>query len=348
MATLSEMMARQKAEAEAKKGITNVNGTGGAVGGLSTGVKPAGSNAGIATADRGNAGAAIAAAGADSGRPSGGLVFLKRTSASNPHKDESVNEQVATPVPAQQPDADSVSPSGVLSESGQPEQVPPPATDGSSVSSTKPKLGFLGKPAAGVGGVKPDGQANSGNGAADGVGAGGLARLAGLTGGANGGAVSVSGGGAESNALDIPASGLSLADLDSFEGSGVVEFRPQYSDEVPATAPTRELPEDLDETQKSFVMLLNGIYSVLYDPELFGQMVRNIMSELQENPEYEKLLADEDVNAMMRGLRESMGMAKIKKAEKTKGGGRTGKAAVVKASALASTIDGMFDDGDFD
>lgn len=344
MGTLSEMMARQRAEAEAKKGIAT-NAKLPAAGTLGTSADANAAGAGVAAADRSPAPRAPVSAGRDSGSPRAGLGFLKRNSVPDSPKDGTINVTSTQTIPAQQPVDDAVESTPVVPDANTSESVPPADAP------ARPKLGFLkasgpaGTPAAGV---KPSTSPVAGNGTADSVGAGGLARLAGLTSGANGSPVPASGGSPESESLDIPASGLSLADLDSFEGSGVVEFRPQYSDEIPATAPTRELPEDLTESQRGFIVLLNGIYSVLYDPELFGQMVRNIMSELQENPEYEKLLADEDVNAMMRGLRESMGMAKIKKAEKSKGAGRTGKAQSVKAQAVASTIDSMFDDGDFD
>jgi len=116
---------------------------------------------------------------------------------------------------------------------------------------------------------------------------------------------------------------LSLADLDSLSESteltttGVATYL--FADREKVTAPDRVYDEELTESQASFVELLNGIYDVLDDPEAFGSMIRTIMLELQENGEYRRLLADEDVNAMMRGLRDSMGMARIKKTEKTKG-----------------------------
>lgn len=94
--------------------------------------------------------------------------------------------------------------------------------------------------------------------------------------------------------------------------------------------------------------MLNGIYEFFYDPEMFGGMIRQIMQELQEHPEYSKMIVDEDVHTLMRGLRESMGMAKIKKAEKSKGGGRTGKALTQKAVAATSALDELgFDASDF-
>lgn len=119
-----------------------------------------------------------------------------------------------------------------------------------------------------------------------------------------------------------------------------------YSDMLPATAPPRELPEDMDEGQRGFVTLIEGIYTSMNDPELFGNIIRSFMQELASNSEYDKLLVDADVNAMMRGLRDSMGMARIKKAEKP---ARGGSKKTPKAAEFTSALDSMdFGDGAFD
>ena len=146
---------------------------------------------------------------------------------------------------------------------------------------------------------------------------------------------------------------FSLDDLASSESEGE-ESAPRepttgryfFADEIPSTAPTRELPDDLTESQQAFVHSLNSIYEIVHDPELFGQVIRQIMQELQENPDYTKIMADQDVHTMLRGLRQSMGLAKIKKAEKaTKT--RAGSKAAPKAAALAGTADAMFNDSDW-
>jgi hypothetical protein len=54
---------------------------------------------------------------------------------------------------------------------------------------------------------------------------------------------------------------------------------------------------------------------------MFGQSVRIIMIELQENPEYEKLLSDSDVHTMIRGMRRTMGLARVRKQEKSRKAG---------------------------
>lgn len=106
-----------------------------------------------------------------------------------------------------------------------------------------------------------------------------------------------------------------------------------FEDEIEATAPDRDLPHDLTSQQLSFVEQLDGIYGVLHDPEMFAQSVRIIMLELQENPEYVKLVSDPDVHTMIRGMRNNMGLARIKKQEKSRKSGTATKKASAKTSA---------------
>jgi hypothetical protein len=98
-------------------------------------------------------------------------------------------------------------------------------------------------------------------------------------------------------------------DDEQIEGSG-------FFDEIEATAPDRELPEDLSEQGREFVSLLDSTYTILNDADMFAQQVRTIMMELQENPEYEKLISDMDVHVMIRAMRNTMGLAKIRKQAK--------------------------------
>jgi hypothetical protein len=118
-----------------------------------------------------------------------------------------------------------------------------------------------------------------------------------------------------------------------------------FADEIAATAPTRELPPELTAGMADFVKQLDSIYEVIHDPELFGQMIRTIMLELKENPDYTQVLADQDVHTMIRGLRSSMGLAKIKKAEKsTKARGPKKSTA---STQVMSTADEMFNSEDW-
>lgn len=109
---------------------------------------------------------------------------------------------------------------------------------------------------------------------------------------------------------DGEQAGLELTEIDPEESGG-------YLDEVPATAPVRDLPTELDKSQKSFIDSLNAIYTLHDDPDMFVDMVKKIMSEMQDNPDLALLLAPggEDSNAMIRGLRQQAGMAQVKKQE---------------------------------
>lgn len=120
-----------------------------------------------------------------------------------------------------------------------------------------------------------------------------------------------------------------------------------FIDEIEATAPDRDLPPELEVGQLQFVESLDGIYGVLNDPEMFGQSVRIIMMELQENPEYIKLISDTDVHTMIRAMRNTMGLARIKKQEKSrKSPAGKKKAAVVddKYMDLLNSLGGGDDD----
>lgn len=113
-----------------------------------------------------------------------------------------------------------------------------------------------------------------------------------------------------------------------------------YLDEIEATAPDRDLAEELTAQQLSFVESLDSIYLVLNDPEMFGQSVRIIMMELQENPEYTKLIADQDVHTMIRAMRNTMGLARVKKQEKSR---KTTGAARAKKSKVDDKTMGILD-----
>jgi hypothetical protein len=65
------------------------------------------------------------------------------------------------------------------------------------------------------------------------------------------------------------------------------------------------------------------------------------MSELQENPEYIKLVADQDVHTMIRAMRNTMGLARIKKTEKTRKAKST--TAAKKKGAVTDDVMGMLD-----
>lgn len=143
---------------------------------------------------------------------------------------------------------------------------------------------------------------------------------------------------------------LGSFDLSTFEDSEVEETPSEFAgfhDEIEATAPDRDLPEDLEPAMRGFVESLDSIYEILNDSEMFGQQIRQIMMELQENPEYEKLISDTDVHVMIRAMRNTMGLARVKKQAKqrkaatgTKAKSQSKKQALVdKALGLALDFD---------
>lgn len=148
-----------------------------------------------------------------------------------------------------------------------------------------------------------------------------------------------------SNADEVVAPALdSLDALNSSEdegvaprgGSGVTYF----ADETPAIKPTRELPEGITKEQLGFVENLDTIYEVIHDADLLGGVIRNIMIELKSQPEYTKLMAPDDFRTMVRGMRESMGLARVKKQEsKAKKSGGTRKSKALDDDVMAGLDD---------
>jgi hypothetical protein len=150
-----------------------------------------------------------------------------------------------------------------------------------------------------------------------------------------------------------------LADLAGFDASDDSAPTRSYSDErfldeIEATAPERAITPDLTPQQMNFIESLDSIYPVLHDPDLFAQAVRIIMLELQENREYKKLISDQDVSTMIRGMRNTMGLAKIRKQEKSRksSGGSAGKSSRAKKSAVSdddmALLESLMGGGSFD
>src|SRR3546814_12374356 len=59
------------------------------------------------------------------------------------------------------------------------------------------------------------------------------------------------------------------------------------------------------------------IYTVLHDADMLGQSIRSVMQELQENKEFIQLVSDHDIHTMIKAIRNVMGVAKIRKEEKS-------------------------------
>lgn len=94
-----------------------------------------------------------------------------------------------------------------------------------------------------------------------------------------------------------------------------VTKQPSQPGESPATAPARKLPEEMTEQGERFVAVLESIPQLFTDPELLSQAIRNIMVSLQESPHFIEMVTDDDIQLMIRGMRDVLGYARIKKAE---------------------------------
>ena len=130
----------------------------------------------------------------------------------------------------------------------------------------------------------------------------------------------------------------SLADLEAITDAGIApnsakreesEYlrsrMSEFTDETPATKPVRELPAEIESQQRQFVEMMDGVYDLLDDPELLGDVIKNIMIELKANPQYIQMVTKDDVRQWVRTMRNTMGLARIKKLE-TKGSRGTSKA----------------------
>lgn len=136
----------------------------------------------------------------------------------------------------------------------------------------------------------------------------------------------------------------SLESLDQLEDEGTAPRRSvisSFTDETPADKPTRELPETLTKEELGFIDMIDGVYEVLHEPDLLGSVIRNIIIELKSHPEYMRLTAPDDIRAWVRGMRESMGLAKVKKQETKakKSGGAGRKSKLVDDDMLAALKD---------
>lgn len=234
----------------------------------------------------------------------------------------------------------------------QPEQLPPAKAPAPGIRLGGLKLGQPAQPAASGENVPaPSGAAEPSGGAVSKPGAG--IKLGGFSLGSAGGASKPSGN-PSSNGGTNPAAGsnggnlglLDIASLDVGTESSKLDFERtiqdaegDYLDQVPATAPDREIPEDMADHAKAFVKSLDSIYNLHNDREMFVSVVSKIMTEMQEDKSLAKLLAPEDANAIMRGMRQAAGMAQVKKqaaTAKRKGGSK--KESALQSAAMDSLL----------
>lgn len=84
-------------------------------------------------------------------------------------------------------------------------------------------------------------------------------------------------------------------------------------------------PQDGDapDAMAVFAAEVKRVEELFEEPELLSQVLRTIMVELQEHPEFEEVMSAEDIGMMSRAMRDVLGLASIKKAaakRKTSGG----------------------------
>lgn len=196
-------------------------------------------------------------------------------------------------------------------DSGQPEQLP--STESSASAQPAAVVNpFARKPSGGTGSAQPSGSgvADSGHSGGDPVDSQPRPALANAF--ARAAAQPTTG---PSESL-VPETIGSLDDLANTIDAGTPSRdRVAFADETPADKPTRELPADMTKESLGFVDLIDGVYEVIHEPDMMGQIVRNIIIELGTHPEYMKLVAPDDIRVWVRGMRESMGLAKVKKIE---------------------------------
>lgn len=112
---------------------------------------------------------------------------------------------------------------------------------------------------------------------------------------------------------------------------------PRFPDETPATAPQRELAEDVSEEVKRFVANLDHLHTLAPEPELASSAIRNIMIELKRNAQYMKHVSDDDIRVMIQVMRETMGLTRATK-EKAKAKRSAGKANSVKLDEVLAEL----------
>lgn len=122
---------------------------------------------------------------------------------------------------------------------------------------------------------------------------------------------------------------------------GTLGTTSRFADEIPATAPVRELPPELAEQAVQFTKSLDSVYQCLHEPELLGGVIRGVMIELSNHPEYRKLISPMDYHTMVKGMRESMGMARIKKEESKAKRTPSKKSTVITDLDALNALEGM-------
>lgn len=87
--------------------------------------------------------------------------------------------------------------------------------------------------------------------------------------------------------------------------------------ETPATNVQSLDTSNMEEGMAKFYAVVQRVPELHDDPDMLGQMLRRIMNDLKENPEYMEILApgvgDGHVNAILQGFKKCVGTVQIKK-----------------------------------
>lgn len=124
--------------------------------------------------------------------------------------------------------------------------------------------------------------------------------------------------------LSLPAkkesddTGTAIAPVESEQESqtSMVTASPKASQplagEIPATECMRDLPEDMTKEMESFLGLVDRVPTLFDDPEMLGQSLRRIMTDMQTNPEFEPMLSDEDTMNIIKAAKKVLGAVQFK------------------------------------
>lgn len=107
-----------------------------------------------------------------------------------------------------------------------------------------------------------------------------------------------------------------LRDLETLKSlKKVAEATTDFGEKLSEEA-VKQRQQALVKNIESFVESLDACYELLHDPEMLANVISNLIMEFQRNPQYEKLIAPEDVRLWISQMRANMGLAQVKKTEK--------------------------------
>lgn len=110
-----------------------------------------------------------------------------------------------------------------------------------------------------------------------------------------------------------------MGDFDPVQNRGSAAATPNYGlpqDHTPI--PPRDIPSEATAQQLEFIQQLDSIYGLVHDAPLFSQVIRNLMLEMKEDQALAEFISDSDIRVMVRGMRESLGVARMQKQARAK------------------------------